>query len=360
MRLWNFFNSFSFFGLDISDFSLKIAQLEKNKEGFSLVSFGQKKIPKGIIEKAEVTQPEALAEIIQEAIKKVKGRPIRTRYVVASLPEEKAFVRVIQMPKMTQKEVAQAIKWEVEANIPMPLNEVYFDWRIIPPYQKTPHYTYVLVMAMPKKTVDGYLNVLNKAGLKALALEVESLALVRSLIKGGQTSHPVIILDLGATGTGLTIFAGQTISFTSHIPVSGQDFEKAIAKSCQVDLKEARKLKIEVGLNKKKLNGRVYQALIPVVNRLVEHVQHHLDFYHSHGVVGYAPDGIVEKILLCGGDSLLIGLPQYLTSQLRIQTELANPWVNILNFPLKETPQLPYQKSLAYSTALGLALRGLI
>lgn len=44
--------------------------------------------------------------------------------------------------------------------------------------------------------------------------------------------------------------------------------------------------------------------------------------------------------------------------ELKVPVELGNPWINILPKPLKEVPELPYEKSLGYTTALGLALRG--
>lgn len=351
------------FGLDISDFSLKLIQLKKEDKHLTLASFGQKEIPPGIIEKTEIMQEETLAKLISNLIEQVQGEPIKTKYLVASLPEEKAFVRVVQLPMMSKEEVAQAIQWEVEANIPLPIEQVYFDWQIIPPFKnrvKVKNYqkqTNVLVMAMSKKTVDSYLKVLKQAGLQPLALEVESIALVRTCIKNIQSPYPVLILDMGSTGTGLTIFSGQTIVFTSHIPVSGQDLNQAIANHLKVNLEEAKQLKIEVGLDREREGGKVAQALEPIIDKFIQQIKHYVNFYLEHGQISYTPDGIVAKILLCGGDSLLIGLPAALSLKLKIQTELANPWINILKPPLKEVPNLPYQKSLAYSTALGLALR---
>ena len=303
------------FGLDISDFSLKLIQLKKEEGHLTLASFGQKEIPPGIIKKTEIVQEEALIELIKALINQAQGEPVKTKYVVASLPEEKAFVRMLQLPLMTKEEVAQAIQWEVEANIPLSIDQVYFDWQIIPSFKNGAKNhqpkTNVLVMAMAKKIVDSYLKVLKQADLQPLALEVESIALVRSLIKDIQSPYPVLILDMGSTGTGLTIFSGQTIVFTSHIPVSGQDLNQAIADQLKVDLDEAKRLKIEVGLDRKKQKGRVAQALEPVIDKLVQQIKHYIDFYLEHGKVSYAPDGVVAKILLAGGDSLLIGLPAY-------------------------------------------------
>jgi len=52
-------------------------------------------------------------------------------------------------------------------------------------------------------------------------------------------------------------------------------------------------------------------------------------------------------------------LIDFLSLQLKISIEMGNPWVNILPESLKELPKLSYEKSLAFTTALGLALRGI-
>ena len=67
----------------------------------------------------------------------------------------------------------------------------------------------------------------------------------------------------------------------------------------------------------------------------------------------------VEKILLCGGGANLKGLANFLALELKSPVELGNPWINILPEPLKEIPELPYEKSLSYTSTLGLALRGI-
>jgi Tfp pilus assembly PilM family ATPase len=61
--------------------------------------------------------------------------------------------------------------------------------------------------------------------------------------------------------------------------------------------------------------------------------------------------------MLCGGGANLKGLPQFLSERLKIPVVCGNPWVNILKPPIKSIPELSYQESLTYVTALGLALR---
>ena len=360
------------FGLDISDFSLKIIKLKKRGKFLDLASFGEEKIKPGIIKGGEIKDEKALAEIIKEALTKVKGEKLKTKYVVASLPEEKAFLQVIQMPRMSEEDLKSAVIYEAENYIPLPIEEVYLDSQIVPPaYNHLDHFD-VLIAALPKKTVDPYISCLKLTGLRPEALEIESLAIARALIKNEVTSFPVLLIDLGATRTRFIIFSGQSIRFTSSIPVSSQNFTEIISKALTVNLAEAERLKIKLGLEEKikreikkdkierrHLRGQVFEALVPALVDLTQQIKRYLSYYQTHASHEHLPPNGkgVSKILLCGGGANLKGLPELLSIELKIPVELGNPWGNILPESLTEVPELPLEKSLSYTTALGLALR---
>lgn len=368
------------FGLDISDLSLKIIKLKKKRGALSLASFGEAEIPAGIIEEGEIQDEEKLAKIIKEAINQVKGGKIKTKYVVTSLPEEKAFLQVIQLPKMTEEELKKAIRFEAENYIPLPIEEVYLDFQIVQPLYNHLDHLDILIAALPKKTVDPYVASIKKAGLTPAVLEIESQAISRALVKNAVSPFPILLIDLEATRTGFIIFSGFSLRFTSSIPVSSQKFTEAIAKTMNVDFLAAEKLKQKYGLEKsekvqlrKKPGGvkfvkeivedkKIFDALIPSLIDLVEQIKKHLSYYQTHATHEHLPPdgkGVVTKIYLSGGGANLKGLSNILSLELKIPVEMGNPWINILPEPLKEVPEIPYEKSLSYTTALGLALRGI-
>jgi len=362
------------FGLDISDLSLKIVKLKKRGQFFELDSFLEEKIEPGIIKGGEIKDEKKLAEIIRESIKKVKGEKLKTNYVVASLPEEKAFLQVIQMPKIPEEDLKSAVIYEAENYIPTPLEEVYLDYQIIPPVYDHLDHLDILIAALPKKTVDPYLSALKLAGLRPKVLEIESLAIARALIKNGITTQPILLIDLGATRTSFIIFSGHSLRFTSSIPVSSSNFTEIISKNLGVSLAEAERLKIKHGLeekikikigdektNLKKERGEIFEALVPALIDLVQQIKRYLDYYQAHAEHEHLPpDGKgVSKILLCGGGANLKGLCQLLSLELKIPVEIGNPWVNILIKEKKEVAELSFEESLKYTTALGLALRGI-
>jgi len=361
------------FGMDISDLSLKIAKLKRKGKFFCLSSFGEAEIKSGIIKGGEIKDEKKLTEIIKEATKSARGEKLKTRYVNASLPEEKAFLQVIQMPRMSEEDLRSAVVFEAENYIPLPIEQAYLDYETIFPVQDHLDHLDVLLAALPKTTVDPYLHCLKSAGLIPKALEIESLAIARALIKDSITSQPILLIDFGATRTSFIVFAGRSLRFTSSIPVSSNHFTRIIAKALAIAESEAEKLKIKYGLEEKvilkiaddkteveKEKGKIFEALVPVLIDLVQQIRRCLDYYQTHASHEHldSEDNGVSKILLCGGGANLKGLAELLSLELKIPVELGNPWVNILPEGKKETPQLPPDESLRYATALGLALRG--
>jgi type IV pilus assembly protein PilM len=361
------------FGLDISDSSLKIAKLKERGGFLTLASFGEAEIAPGIVEKGKIQNEDSLVKIIKKALVKVRGEELKTNQVIASLPEEEAFLEVIQLPKMEEEELKEAVYLEAENYIPLSIEDVYLDFQVIPPVYNHLDHIDLLIAALPKKIIDSYVSCFKKAELQPQILEIESLAIARALIKNGVSPHPLLLIDLGANKTSFMIFSGYSLRFTRSVPLSAQDFTQTIAKELNISPQEAEELKVKFGLEKKyqvKIKngaekevaaGRVFKLLSPLLNNLTEEIKKSLDYYQSHVFHEHLPPNNrgINKVLLCGGGANLKGLPEFLSLALKTPVELGNPWINILKTPPKEIPQLAFEKSLSFATALGLALRGI-
>lgn len=346
------------FGIDLSDLSIKIANLKKAGDEFALTSFGRQEIKEGAIEQGEIKKEDDLIAAIKKAVREIKGEPLKTKYCIVSLPETVSFIQMVKMPLMSRQELAEAIKWELEAHIPLSREEIYYDWQIIEhppsdPAGRQADHLDVLIGVLPKKTVDPYLEVLKKAGLKPFIFEIESVATARALIKNGVAPAPLMIVDFGAKRTGLFIFSGRTIFFTTSLPVSNTSLVENLSKKLNISQAKARQIKFKVGLDLGRRESDVFEALQLPMNELAEKIQSYLDFYQEHGDAGNK----ISRILLCGGGANLADLPEFLSDNLKMPVEIGNPWVNIFQEP-KEIPGLPSSEALAYTTALGLALRG--
>ena len=343
-------------GLDVSDLSLKIVKLEKEGAFLKLSAFGEKCLPVGVVSKGVIKNEKVLGQAIKQLVGATNGGKSNVRQVVCSLPEEKSFLDVLRLPLLDEEHTAKVVVSEAESSIPLPLSDVYFGFEIIKPIVKSVKYQEVLVAACPKKIVDSYFKVLKSAGLQPCAMEIESLSIVRALIKKETLVKPTLLIDFGENRAGFVIFAGHGLRFTSTISVSSRSLTEAIKGALKVDFKQAEKLKISEGLIGKK---QVFQAMMPFLTDFVQQAQTYLNYYHSHALkskfLNY--DQELERIVLCGGGANLKGFDDFLSSELKIAVELGNPWVNLLKDITEKAPKLPLSKALGYTTAIGLALR---
>jgi len=343
------------FGLDLSDRSVKIAKLSRKKGKLFLENFGEASIKEGLMENGVILSDTKLADVIRASLNGLKMGALKTAYASCSLPEQKTYLRVVQLPKMSKKETEEAIQWEVEANIPVALNDAYFDWEVISPLRKSIDHLDILISAAPRDLIDSYTELFRKAGIKPLSFEPESLAIARCLIKGGISEKPALIVDLGQTRTNFIIYAGRGLRFTSSVEISEDIMTANIARSMGINIEEAEKLKKEIGMNRDE-NEKVFEAIVPVMTDLKEQINKYMDFYMEHAAHVHSGGEAIAKVLLSGGGARLKGIEKYLTTALRVPVEIASPWINILEPPLRETPELSYLESIRYATALGLAL----
>lgn len=348
-------------GLDISDVSLKLVQFEKTRAGLRVQAYSDEVIPKEIIAGDMIKDGKRLTQLIRKAAAHPKFGRVTASYVAASIPETKCFVRVIQMAAMSEEEAAEAIPWEAEAYIPMPIGQVYLDWMILPAPVTPDKKMTVLITAAPKDYVDDLTSILKEAGLRPAALEVESQATARSLVSN--SSETVLILDIDTIRTSFIIYDKGTLQFTSSVPIAGNIFTESVAKLMGAGFEQAEQLKRKNGLDETHDNGLVKKALTPVLAGLVTEIKNTIRFYEEHSTTG----GKISKILLSGGSSKLKHLPSFLAEKLSVpdphpmrsipgvKVELGNPWTMVLT-PGQVAP-ISREDSLSYATAIGLAMR---
>jgi type IV pilus assembly protein PilM len=345
------------FGLDLSDLSIKIMQLEKEGSMEKIRSYAALDIPAGNIEDGKILNKEEVASFIREAIRLAGPKKINTKKVICSIPESKAFLRIITVPKMEKSEVEEAIKWEMEANIPMPIEQVYFDWQMLPWEEKNKQS--ILTVAVSKDVVDESIEVLEKAGLEVYGLEVESVATARSLIeeqcksKEACSNTASLIVDMGSQRSSFIMVIKGAPCFTSSTSFSSDSISKEIARKLNLNKSEAEEAKVNHGIENTSNDNPIFSAIQYLLENLVREIDSTLDFYEEIS----KEKAKIEKIILCGGGGNLRGLIPYLATKLKKEVELGDPWIN---FKLgNNLPIISKKDSVRYATVVGLAQRGL-
>jgi type IV pilus assembly protein PilM len=341
------------FGLDLSDLSLKAVFLERNGENVELLSFGSVPLPPGAVSDGEIVKERIVIEAIDTLLKKSGPHKIQTRQVVCSLPEIKAFLRIITLPRMEEDEAKEAVKWEIEANIPLTLEQIYYDCQMLERnLSGEENKMSMLVVVVAKTVVDQFVSILEKAGLEVVGLETESIAQARSLLPKKESNRTTLIVDIGDRRTSFLISIGNTPCFTSSIPLSSQMITDAISKSMRIPFENAEVMKIERGMGSFIKKDALFRSVEPVIESLIVEIEKSLIFYLHN--LKYSTT--IDAVVLCGGGANTKGLLSYMTHRLSMMTvELGNPWENI-HFS-KKIPPIEKKYAAQYSTALGLALR---
>lgn len=337
------------FGLDLGNHSVKIIQMKKRGKLDEIRSWGIFEVGSECIKDGRIIDKEKMSQIIQKALERVQPHKISTRKVVCSLLESKVFLRIISIPAMKKESVSEAVKWEMEANIPLSIDEVYYDWQLLDKKDKKRR---ILAVAVSREVVDEMVETLELAGLSVYALEMESVATARSLIpQEADSKEAFFIVDIGKTKTSFVISEGVVPVFTSSIPFSSFGITESISKGLGVRIEEAEKLKIQQGIEHSFQNSSVFGFVKPFLENLAVEIEKSIDFYQE------TPEKSkkITRIFLSGGGSNLRGLASYLTARLSKEVILGNPWTNF-RFGNK-LPIINKKDSACFSTAIGLALR---
>ncbi|PIZ95773.1 MAG: hypothetical protein COX80_03515 [Candidatus Magasanikbacteria bacterium CG_4_10_14_0_2_um_filter_33_14] len=344
------------FGLDISDLSIKLVQLENVSHENSEPSFNIKNVrnislPPGLIINGEIMAEAQVIHYIQKLLKgsNQKEKPIKSPWVVINLPEIHTFVKLIIINKNIDEIIQDDIEIEAQKYIPFEEKDGrYLDWEAIPSQGGK---TKVVLAAAPKVITDSYISLIEKAGLNILAIDLESIAISRAMVTAEKKyeNEARAILDIGGTRSSIIIYDNETIQFSSTINYSGELLTTALSQKLSLTHEQAEKEKIENGLEYKNKN-KAWLTLMGQTQKFVEQIQKDIYFYYSH----FPETNKITHITMCGGGSILKGLDKILSKELNIECKAGRMWKNLNS---KKMIGIPYEESIKYSVAIGLALR---
>jgi type IV pilus assembly protein PilM len=336
------------FGLDISDQTLRLVQFSIYSKAKKIQLYNEIKLPPGCIMDGEIKQPDLFTEYLKKLIKTRYGKGTVSTQAVIVLPEKETFLKTINIENIEQNELENEIKNSILENIPLEASEITYDWQII---SKNNLNYQVLVAASPKSTIENYFSILNKIGITVSVMEPEAASINRILIEHNNDKRPQLVIDIGKNRTGLFLYDGETIKFTTSLPISGNKIDKIISQSLDLTPVEAEKTKLICGLDEEKFQGAILEIMKPTIKELSKKILTSLDFYYNN----YQDSKKIENIILCGGGANTSGIEKALSSEVKIETELSNPFKNIKN---PNTNFFTDNRSQSFITALGLGLRG--
>ena len=164
-----------------------------------------------------------------------------------------------------------------------------------------------------------------------------------------------MIVDFGKKRTGIFIISRGVVMFTSTLDVGGMMLTSMIEKNFKISFKEAEIMKQKYGLQRNIENKEIFAVLLNSVSVLRDEIVKHFLYWHTHKDEDGRNNPPIKKIIMCGGDSNLIGLSDYFSVSMKNPVEMANVWVNITDTQ-NYVPEINFKQALSFAAALGLAL----
>lgn len=200
----------NYFSLDIGESFIKIADVERTGDVFKIVNLGifptNKLFFNSNLEKVNIEQAAKLAEYIR----KLKITKTKVNLII---PDSSSYNQIVEMPRLNEKELLSAIKYQADQFIPMPIDDVSLDIEILLE-KKTEKKILTFISAASKKVVEKMQMTLEYVGLEIDSIETESSATGRFLseiykntnLGPDNKNSGFLFINIGYTTTSLYFF----------------------------------------------------------------------------------------------------------------------------------------------------------
>lgn len=323
-------------GLALSDDAIRFVEYEESFKGLRLKRFGETLLPPSVIRAGHIEDPKTLITFLKETKKK-----IGVDFVYTALPEEKVYLFQTEIPVVRPKEVRETVEFKIEENVPLSLSEIVFDYHVIYPQFAEDHLD-VVVCVLPAKLASMYTDILKAADLTPLSLEIESQAIARAVVKN-KDPRPTLVINLSRFKTGFHIINRGVVHFSSTITRGTQSLFGQFPQQVRQALSGDEKGKAYLPPPFQEQTAILFKD---TANKF-------LSYWQTYR--GNKENKAIERIIVCGERSFEKDFVNYLGSQTGIATEVGNVWANAFSFD-NYIPPLPFNQSLNYAAAAGLAL----
>lgn len=348
-------------GIDIGFDSLKVVGLHPVGRGFRLVGMNHAVIPAGSWQTDELKNREEIAKTLVATLRSSKPSSIQSKKAMIALPESVIFSGTFAMPPLGPKELEQAIPFEVAEKLSINLEEYYIDYesttslcqpltdegvvnepigtkskkeskksdsdeaktKSVPTAaDKATTTTAVFAVAAKRTLVQSILELCELANIELAGLDIKPGAITRSVVPVGDRKIRLII-DLGASATGVSVVEGQSLRLTSSVPIGTKSFSDNSRNTL-----------------------KTFQAKS---GPIFDEILHITKFFENR----VCPGVKIAEIIVTGGGSNIEGVAGEFVTQTGLSTSIGEPYkqVDTHHFPLES------ELSRTFADAIGLAMR---
>jgi type IV pilus assembly protein PilM len=311
----NFLKSGSVIGVDIGTTSVKMAEISKKGTSFALKNYGILETKKYLTHSNQAIQTGSLEIVEKEAIHLLnillhEIKP-KSDTVLASIPAFSSFIVPLDMPLLSAEETEKSVSFQAKQYIPLPQSAVSHDWIKVDEFEneKGVKFQRLLLIGMPSGIIRKYKNIFKAVGLRLVALELETLALVRAL---GNFSEPTLVVDIGGEATSINVLEGGLVKHSSISDYGGIHLTQALSRSLGLSVVRAEELKRRRGLLGKEGETELSTLILPFLDVIIQETRYARDSYERR----YGKK--VEKFMLVGGGANLLGIERYFGNQMNL------------------------------------------
>ncbi len=337
-----------FFALDIGTTAVRVVQLRRSGDAWNLVKYGSAPVDIKVASSDAPEDQKRLGDVITNLISQ---SGIAERNVVLGIPSNKMFATVVDLPDLPQQELSSTIKYQAEQFIPMSIDEAKIDWAVLGKSLRDPQKNEVLLASVANKFSEARLDLIESIGLNVVALEPDSLALVRALVPAGsQDAH--MIIDFGDFNTDIVAVLAGAPRLIRSIPVGLQTLIKAATQNLNIDANQANQFILKFGLHPDRLEGQILKSLDATLEQFVVELNKSVKFFQSR-----YPNVALTSLILSGYTLSIPAFGQYIAGKTNIQAVAGNAWGNVRFSPNLQDNLV--QVAPQFGVAVGLAERSL-
>jgi type IV pilus assembly protein PilM len=335
-------------GCDVGSSSIKIVELKplKNDEYQLLHAAIANLSPEAIVDGAIMD-----SSLVVEALSRlIADNNIRNPNFGGSLSGHSVIIKKIQLPSMTDSELAESIQWEAEQYIPFDINDVNLDYVVLD--SGAGDTMDVLLVAVKKDRIADYTSVIVQAGKDPVLVDVDVFALQNAFESNysvdGETAA---LVNIGASVMNINVLHRGASIFWRDVAFGGNQYTEAIQRELNLPREDAERLKLGDQVGEHSLQ-QVMGVLNSVSEDLAAELQKTIDFFVATSSVDR-----LDRLVLAGGSAQVLNLDEVLKERFQVDVEIMNPFRNIRYSESDFDPEWINRHAPAMSVAVGLAVR---
>ena len=272
-------------GIDLGRSALKAVQLSIANDGRVIVERAAYIEHERVLNRADVS---GVSQVMGATLAKLwEHHPQKGAFICASMPSHRVLPRFFRLPMMETRKVAEVMRFEVQQQMPFPIEQVHWDWQILNRNGASNDVREhdVALFVAKNDDLNSYVGLLNEVGLRVDILQSDSVALQNCMAfelaacdANSDPSQVTALLDVGTDGSNLITSGPQTLWMRS-MAVGSSHFTRAIVKQFAITTAQAEILKRKPTAAREM--NRLYDALQPVFTDFITELQRSIEAFQQ-------------------------------------------------------------------------------